>query len=206
MPTITVTTNAAGKADSPEFAAAVLILGKNRNFIKNELSKNINIFETRIFTDDGFLNVQNSYLPKRLIIIAGDDRAKAVETAVMCKNSDIETIILTEKPIFHAENYCGSVITVQNADLAECITAVSSAAGLCGAYEYLYGTGETPIAAAAQVFSKLPEHFYAIKVFTNVPENEANELFSLVCGHIGINSYENKGRAVFDVFLSVVKD
>jgi hypothetical protein len=198
MPTITVSVNTAAVLPQ-EFNNTVLILGKNRNYVKNELSKNINIFETRIFTDDPFLSGSAQKIP-RLIIIAGDDRAKAIETAIYCKNSAIKTVIITENPIFHADEFAEAVITVQNTDIVPCIAALSQEKAIHGTYEYIYGTGETAISAAAQVFSKLPEHFHEMKVFTGVPANEANELFSLVSEHFEIIDDENESAA-FNVFL-----
>jgi hypothetical protein len=206
MPTITVSTNAAVLSDSLDFETAVLILGKNRNFIKNELSKNINVFQTRIFTDIGFLNDTETNVPT-LIIIAGDDRAKAIEIAILCLKIGIKAVILTEKPIHAAEKFAESVITVGNAELAECIAAVLTGEIPAGASEFHCGTGETPLSAAAQVFSKLPEGVCDMIVFTNAPKNEAAELFSLIGGNVEVLSEENDSDGYcFNVFLKSVTD
>ncbi|MDR0991944.1 MAG: hypothetical protein LBL87_03485 [Ruminococcus sp.] len=203
MPLITVSVNTAAPAKALDVKTAVLILGKNRNFVKNELTSNINIFETRIFTNSGAISESGMNLT-RLIIAAGDDRAKAIETAILCKKTGIEAIIITEKPIYGAENFA-SVIIIENAALAECIAALSSAESFRGVYSYINGFGETSTAAAAQVFSKLPENFSNMKVYTNAHKNEAIELFSLLPGKKEIISKEDESEGYsFSVFINTV--
>jgi hypothetical protein len=180
MPTITVSVANNSEIRPQIIENAVLILGKNRNFIKNELQKNINVFKTRVFTDAGFLtNPENSEM-QRVIIIAGDDRAGAIETAIICKAAKIPAVIITEMPIHNADKYAEAVIAAENTELAECVAAVLGAKTLSGALTYIYGVGETAIKTAAQVFSKLPADVSGMKIYTNADFDETAELFSLV--------------------------
>jgi hypothetical protein len=202
MPTITVSVVNNSEIRPQILENAVLILGKNRNFIKNELQKNINVFKTRIFTDTGFLtNPENSEM-QRVIIVSGDDRAGAIETAIYCKAAKIPAVIITEKPINGAHKYAEAVITAETAELAECVAAAARAKTLSGALAYIYGVGETALSAAAQVFSKLPADVSSMKIFTNADFEEAGELFSLVSENFEIFSIADDFDGVWvDAFL-----
>jgi hypothetical protein len=192
MPTITVSvannTEIRPQIFTQIFENAVLILGKNRNFIKNELQKNINVFKTRVFTDVSFLKSPENSEMRRVIIIAGDDRAGAIETAIYFKAAKIPAVIITEKPIYGANKYAEAIITAENAELAECTAAALSAKTLSGALTYIYGVGETARSAAAQVFSKLPAAFSDMKIYTNADFEQAGELFSFVSDNFEILS------------------
>jgi hypothetical protein len=202
MPTITVSVVNNSEIRPQIFENAVLILGKNRNFIKNELQKSINVFKTRVFTDIQFLTSPENSEMKRVIIIAGDDRAGAIETAIICKAAKIPAVIITEKPIRSAEKYTEAVITAENAELAECVAAVLRAKTLSGALNYIYGVGETALSAAAQVFSKLPDDVSAVKIYTNADFEESTELFSLVSDDFEIFSSPDDFDGVWvDAFL-----
>jgi hypothetical protein len=202
MPTITVSINTKAEVKSLITETAIVILGKNRNFIKNEMSKNINIFKTRIFTDNPFVSEAALKGLKRVLIIAGDDRAGAIETAVFCRAANIKAVILTEKPIYRTENYAEAVLTVQNAELAECAAALANLSDLQGAYGYICGMGESVTAAAADAFSKLPADVTHMKIFTDAPVSITENLFSLVCQDFEVFSSENDGGGyTFNLFV-----
>jgi hypothetical protein len=201
MPVITVTVSNNAETLPQTYENAVLILGKNRNFIKNELQKNINIFKTRIFTDSNFLGDENIAL-KQVIIVAGDDSAKAIETAILCHKAQKFAVIISVKPLYGVHKFAGAVITAENTELAECVDAVSQAKTLSGSLRYIYGVGETALSAAAAVFSKLPADFSAMKIYTNADLEEARELFSLVSDTYEIVGFEDDFDGVwFNVFL-----
>jgi hypothetical protein len=201
MPVITVTVSNNTETLPQTYENAVLILGKNRNFIKNEMQKNINIFKTRIFTDSGFLDDKNIAL-KQVIIVAGDDSAKAIETAIMCFRAKKRAVIISEKPIYGADKFVEAVISSENTELAECVAAVSQAKTLTGSLRYIYGVGETALSAAAAVFSKLPADVSAMKIYTNADLEEARGLFSLVSDRFEIVAFEDEFDGVwFNVFL-----
>lgn len=201
MSVITVTVSKNAEISPQHIENAVLILGKNRNFIKNELQKSINVFKTRIFTDNAFLK-SGENIPKEVIILAGDDTAKAIETAIYCKKANIRAVIISDSPISGAAKFTDAVITAENTELSECVAAVTQARKLTGDLRLIYGVGETAVSAAAGVFSKLPEKFSGMKIYTNAGVNEAEELFSLVCEEFEVFSCEDDCNGVwFNAFL-----
>jgi hypothetical protein len=208
MPSITVSVNNKAEIKAENFDTAIVILGKNRNFIKNEMSKNINIFKTPIFTDGTVFfqnpeNTDSAGAPKRIIIIAGDDRARAVETAILCSSAGIKAYILTEKPIHRVCGFTEAVVTVQNAELSECTAAIADTDdGFFGEYDYLCGSGENAVAAAADAISKLPRDVSHLKIFTDAPIDITEKLFSLVSDNFEIFRAEG-GSSGFSFSLFV---
>jgi hypothetical protein len=159
-----------------EYQTGILILGKDRNYIKDQLANYVNIFINKIICAD-VVNTAEFFGLKNLLIIVPEpeQRKNALIAAVMASNNGTDAYIFTDKEFFAAKNLAKGVIYSPDKLI---IAAVSAAAeniarghelNLSGENFYAGFAADEAIETVVGLAAELTEGFKNAAVYVSHP-------------------------------------